>query len=202
MPPRSARQRTPVRAALRQAEQREDPRRQHRGVLRVVDADGRHRDARRHLHDREQRVDARRARDIDERSGTPITGSSVCAATTPGSAAARPGAADQHLDAAPGRRPSRTRRRRRARGARSAPRAPTRSRARRARRVAPCSRSRSDSDPIRIPTSGSATCHRRDVPSRLRALERDEVDRRVGARRAPPRPCCRAPSRRGFCRRS
>ncbi len=28
--------------------------------------------------------------DIDERSGTPITGSSVCAATTPGSAAARP----------------------------------------------------------------------------------------------------------------
>ena len=33
---------------------------------------------------------ARRARDIDERSGTPITGSSVCAATTPGSAAASP----------------------------------------------------------------------------------------------------------------
>ena len=47
---------------------------------------------------------ARRARDIDERSGTPITGSSVCAATTPGQRRGEAGAADQHLQPAPGRR--------------------------------------------------------------------------------------------------
>ena len=63
------------RARLRRAADadREDPRCEHGRVLRVVDADGRDRHARRHLHDREQRVEAvehrhRRAqRDADHR---------------------------------------------------------------------------------------------------------------------------------------
>ena len=40
------------------------------------------------------------ATDVRDVSGTPITGRSVCAATTPGSAADRPGAGDDHLQPA------------------------------------------------------------------------------------------------------
>ena len=88
---------------------------------------------------------------------------------------------------------SRTRRPRRASGAPSAPRTPRRSRARRARRAPPASargptRSRRGSRP-----AGSATRHRRDVAAELDALERDQLDRRVRAGRAPPRPCCPVP---------
>ena len=42
----------------------------------------------------------RRPTEVFEVSGTPITGRSVCAATTPGSAAARPGAGDDHAQPA------------------------------------------------------------------------------------------------------
>ena len=118
--------------------------------------------------------------DIDDRSGTPITGSSVCAATTPGSAAAspapqistlmpRPAAPFAYSATASGARCAE-----RTSNSHAMPRASSSS-------VAPFSRSRSDSDPIRIPTSGSDTGHRRDVPPALGALERDEVDRRVRA---------------------
>ena len=67
----------------------EDARRQHRGVPRVVHADPRDRHARRHLRDRSS-ASRPPATDVFEVSGTPITGRSVCAATTPGSAAASP----------------------------------------------------------------------------------------------------------------
>src|SRR5437762_5459663 len=92
---------------------------------------------------------------FSERSGTPITGRSVCAATTPGSAAARPAPAistliprSRAVDAY-----SAT-----AFGSRCAERTsssyaiPWRS----SSSTASCIRSRSDSEPTRIPTTGSA----------------------------------------------
>ena len=55
----------------------------------VVEPDAGDRHAGRHLHDREDRVEAAAALSRLD-SGTPITGRSVCAAATPGSAADRP----------------------------------------------------------------------------------------------------------------
>ena len=128
---------------------------------------------------------------IDERSGTPITGSSVCAATTPGSAAASP--APQISTLRPRVRPrpaySAT-----ASGVRCAERTSNSHaiRARRARRARACIRSRSDSEPTRMPTSGVShrTAHRRDVASHWRRRTR-RVDRLV---RALPRLARRRPS--------
>ena len=61
-----------------------DPRREHAGVLRPVDRHAGDRDPGRHLHRREQGVEAA---ELLPRIGTPITGRSVWAAATPGSAA-------------------------------------------------------------------------------------------------------------------
>ena len=58
------------------------------GVLGAADRHGRHRHARRHLHRRQQRVEA--AAGCPRRSGTPITGRVVCAATAPARCAAPP----------------------------------------------------------------------------------------------------------------
>src|SRR5712691_9519775 len=81
MPPRNR--------AVRDAD---DARREPGGVLgaRLTDGDRRHRDPGWHLHDRVQGVDAPRC---CVGTGTPITGRSVHAATTPGRCAAPPAAA-------------------------------------------------------------------------------------------------------------
>src|SRR5262245_52143463 len=124
---------------------------------------------------------------FDDRSGTPMTGRSVCAATTPGRAAARPAPAINT------RRP-RSRAVRAysatASGVRWAERTSSSCAIPRASSSATqsCIRSMSDSEPTRIPTTGapSATdlaplgrgeC---DVGPPPRALERDVLDGPVG----------------------
>src|SRR5579862_6665635 len=119
--------------------------------------------------------------DIDERSGTPITGRSVCAATTPGSAAASPAPQISTLIPRPAadRAYSAT-----ASGVRCAERtsnSQTISRASSSSSAA-CMRARSDSEPTRMPTHGSATCHLRYVASELGAAERHPADRLVRQR--------------------
>ena len=78
---------------------RQDPRSEHRGVARVVDADARHRNAGRHLAI-ESSASRPPATDVRLVNGTPMTGRSVWAATTPGSAARQAGAGDDHPQAA------------------------------------------------------------------------------------------------------
>src|SRR5439155_21164161 len=115
---------------------------------------------------------------LSERSGTPITGRSVCAATTPGSAAARPA-------------PAITTRRPRCRAVRAY--SATASGLRWAERTssswaiplaessssAGCIRSRSESEPTRIPTSGASAVDmalrggEADVGTRAHACKRD-----------------------------
>src|SRR5919201_1818336 len=122
---------------------------------------------------------------LDDRNGTPTTGRSVCAATTPGSAAASP---------APAITTFRPRRRAlraysaTASGCRCAertsnsypiPRAASSSRA-------GCMRSRSDSEPTRTPTTGPSVddthpALQRDVGPVAHAREGDERTGRVGA---------------------
>src|SRR5262249_37918041 len=93
---------------------------------------------------------------FEERSGTPITGSSVCAAQTPGSAAARPAPAISTFSPRPAAdsQYSAT-----AFGARWAERTSNSQPIPRlsSSSIAACMRSRSDSLPTRIPTSGSDT---------------------------------------------
>ena len=130
--------------------------------------------------------------DIDERSGTPITGSSVCAATTPGQRGGEPGAADQHLQARAPRRAfaySAT-----ASGVRCAERTSNSQRdrrGRRARRAPPaCAHDRTPSRPGSR-RAAQASCHRRDVAPELDALEGHAARpprRRARARRATVAP--------------
>ena len=75
--------------AVRSGGTAEDPRGQDRGVPRVVDADARD-GTPGGICAIESSASSPSRTLSDERSGTPITGRSVCAATTPGSAAARP----------------------------------------------------------------------------------------------------------------
>jgi hypothetical protein len=92
---------------------------------------------------------------FDERSGTPITGRSVCAATTPGSAAARPAPQISTLSprsravAAYSATASGSRWAERTSNSEAMPRDASSS-------TASCMRSRSDSEPTRIPTKGLA----------------------------------------------
>ena len=139
--------------------------------------------------------------DIDERSGTPITGSSVCAATTPGQRRGEPRAADQHLQPAPGRalRVLGDGVRRAVRGADvELPADPARVEL--VHRAPACARGRTPSrsgsrrrlshlPPPRCPAAPARPRTRRGRPPRTRA-------------RAPRRRWCRVPSRRGFCRHS
>src|SRR3954447_16881197 len=119
---------------------------------------------------------------FEERSGTPITGSSVCAAQTPGSAAARPATAistfsprpaadSQYSATAFGARWAE-----RTSNSHAMPRASSSS-------IAACIRSRSDSLPTRMPTSGSDTGGRLqcDVVAVAHVLERDLLRCSVGA---------------------
>src|SRR5438093_5163510 len=112
---------------------------------------------------------------IEERSGTPITGSSVCAATTPGSAAARPApqistrrprpAAERAYSATA----SGSRWAERTSNSLAIPRASSSS-------SAACILSRSDSDPTRMPTRVSSTGDRRDVAPEAHAFEAHPLD--------------------------
>ncbi len=134
----------------------QDPRRQHGGVACVVDADRRDGHAGRHLDDREQRVEP-----VEHATATSAAGRrSPAAPCAPRRRRAARRRARRRRSAPAGRAlPPRahTRRPRRASGVPSAPPAPRRCRARRARRQRACMRSRSDSEPTRIPTLGSAT---------------------------------------------
>ena len=105
-----------------------------------------------------------------ERSGTPITGRSVCAATAPGSAADEAGAADQHPQAALARAARVLGDGVRRRGAPSAPRTRRRRRASSSTSSAACIRSRSDSEPTRIPTSSGMRAMSRAVAACRRNL--------------------------------
>src|SRR3954451_17703441 len=117
---------------------------------------------------------------FEERSGTPITGSSVCAAQTPGSAAARPApaistfsprpaAVSQYSATAFGVRCAE-----RTSNSHGIPRLSSSS-------IAACIRSRSDSEPTRMPTTGSDTGGlERDVAPELHARERDLLRGGVG----------------------
>ena len=67
--------------------ERDDARREERRVDRAADRHRRNRNAGRHLHDREQRVEPAHARDC---TGTPMTGTRVFAAVMPGKCAAPP----------------------------------------------------------------------------------------------------------------
>ena len=155
----------------------EDPRRQHGGVLRVVDADARDRHAGRHLHDREQRVEAvedahRRAERHADHGQVGVRGDDA--------REARPrGRRPRSAPAARARAPSaRTRRPRPAAGGPSAPRARRRSRARPARRApAACARGRT---PSRSGSRRGARSDTGDVATIPRAGERDLLDPRVG----------------------
>ena len=122
---------------------------------------------------------------LDERSGTPMTGRSVCAAATPGSAAASPAPAmitRTPLSRAP-RQYSAT-----ASGVRCAERTSSSCAIPRdsSSSSAGCIRSMSDSDPTRIPTTASANvrplldlpCDVRTVP---RPFEMNPLDAGVGA---------------------
>src|SRR5438270_8226 len=109
--------------------------------------------------------------DIDDRSGTPITGSSVCAATTPGSAAASPAPQISTLIPRPAAvfeysaTESGVRCADRTSNSQAIPRASSSS-------IAACMRARSDSEPTRMPTTASGM---RDVPPVLRAFARHEL---------------------------
>src|SRR5580765_4202457 len=114
---------------------------------------------------------------FDERSGTPITGRSVCAATTPGSAAARPAPQIRtrsprwRADFAYSATASGVRWAERTSNSCAIPRASSSS-------IAACIRSRSDSEPTRIPTTGSANAARLregDVAAVASAAEGDEA---------------------------
>ena len=137
-------------------------------------ADG---DAGRHLHDREQRVDAAAAR--CDSTGTPSTGRTVLAALMPGRCAAPPAPGDDHLEPARlgGRRRTRTAGRACGGPRRRAPRA-----ARRARRASSAAWrivSQSDREPMMTPTSGSEA-------KRRRLVDRPAVDQRRRHTRASP----------------
>ena len=128
----------------------------------------------------------------DERSGTPITGRSVCAATTPGSAAARP--APQISTRSPrSRAGARTRRPRRASrcaertsNSYGIPRSSSSS-------SAGCIRSRSDSEPTRMPTSGRVSQRAPSLPRAAMSVPEAHARRTRSAR--PPRTRARAPRR-------
>src|SRR5581483_12041083 len=129
----------------------------------------------------ESRASSPSSTDFDDRSGTPITGSSVWAATTPGSAAARPApqiSTSRPRPAAPfaySATASGARCAERTSNSQPIPRASSSS-------IAACIRSRSDSEPTRIPTRSSGTGGGlRDVAPVAGSVEGDQLDRVVGA---------------------
>src|SRR4029077_19062982 len=115
----------------------------------------------------------------EERSGTPITGRSVCAASTPGRAAARPAPAMSTCSPRPlAVRPysataSGCRGAERTSNSCAIPRASSSS-------IAACMRGRSDSEPTTMPTSALDMRHRGDVSAVPHVRERDVLAGRVG----------------------
>src|SRR3954449_2356088 len=115
----------------------------------------------------------------EERSGTPMTGRSECAASTPGNAAARPAPAmstrsPRSLAVRPySATASGWRCAERTSNSCAIPRASSSS-------IAACMRSRSDSEPTTMPTSGLDMCHGRDVLAIAHVGKGDAVGRAVG----------------------
>src|SRR6185436_15284292 len=115
----------------------------------------------------------------EERSGTPITGRSVCAASTPGRAAARPAPAMSTCSPRPlAVRPysataSGCLCAERTSNSCAIPRASSSS-------IAACMRSRSDSEPTTMPTRGLDMCHGRDVLAIAHVGKGDAIARAIG----------------------